>query len=80
MEKPTEEKKDFSNWAKVQIAGIQVRQGVAALFCLTAIAVVAMFRLSDPENIIINIVIAIGSYKLGQSDERRRGDAKEGGK
>ncbi len=67
---------DYRNWLKARLAGYSVRQSIFALFCLTVIAVYAMYRLSDPENIIINIIIAIGAFaNLGRS-EQRQSDAK----
>ena len=39
----------------------EVREKIAAMVCLTAIAMVAMARLADPENIIVNIVVAIAA-------------------
>lgn len=46
-------------------ASYQVREKIAAIFCLTVIAIVAIVRLSDPENIIINIVVAIAGFVAG---------------
>jgi hypothetical protein len=43
----------------------QVRKEVVALLCLTLIAIASMFRLTDPENIIINIVVAISCFTGG---------------
>jgi len=43
----------------------QVREKIAALVCLTAIAMVAMSRLEDPENIVINVVVAIAAFISG---------------
>jgi len=44
---------------KERVACAQVRVSILALICLVAIAIVAMARLNDPENIIINIVLVI---------------------
>lgn len=49
----------------------QVREKIVALFSLTVIAIVAMMRLSDPENIVINIVVAIASFVAGSSMKRK---------
>ena len=43
----------------------EIREKIVALFCLTAIAIVSLVRLSDPENIVINVIIAIGSFSAG---------------
>ncbi len=43
----------------------EVREKILALCCLTLIAILAMFRLTDPENIIVNIIVAIGSFISG---------------
>jgi uncharacterized membrane protein YoaK (UPF0700 family) len=50
----------------------QVRKEVVALLCLTVIAIVAMMRLNDPENIIINIVVAISCFTGGVVAEKMR--------
>lgn len=39
-----------------------VREKIVALFCLTVIAIVAMARITDPENIVINVVVAIAAF------------------
>ncbi len=51
--------------------GTQVREKIAALVCLTAIALVAMGRLSDPENIVINVVVAIAAFISGGGTSRK---------
>jgi hypothetical protein len=44
------------------------RVAVIAIVCLTAIAGAVTFVLKDPENIIVNIVVAIGALSnLGSS-------------
>lgn len=45
--------------------GIPVREKIAALVCLTAIAMVAMAKLPDPENVVINVVVAIAAFISG---------------
>lgn len=47
---------------KIAAQGSGVRIQIFALFCLTAIAIVSLMKLTDPENIIINVIIAIGSF------------------
>jgi hypothetical protein len=41
------------------------RVKVFCVFCLATIAIVAMFKLADPENIVINVVVAICSFTGG---------------
>ena len=55
--------------ARVRLAALtdQIRVKVFALFCLTVIALTAMIRLSDPENIVINIIVGITSFVGGAS-------------
>jgi membrane protein YqaA with SNARE-associated domain len=36
-----------------------------ALLCLTGIAIYAMTKLNDPENVVINVVVAIASFISG---------------
>ena len=48
----------------------QVREKIAALVCLTAIAMVAMARLDDPQNVVINIVVAIAAFITGSSQRK----------
>ena len=43
----------------------QIRERIFALFCLTVIAIIAMYKLTDPENIVINIVVGITSFAGG---------------
>jgi hypothetical protein len=52
--------------------GTEVREKIVALFCLTVIAIVAMMRLDDPENIIVNVVVAIAAFVTGSA--MRKGD------
>lgn len=51
----------------------QLREKVMGLFCLTVIAIIAMVRLEDPENILINIIIAIAGI-LNVASSTRRSD------
>jgi len=65
-----------------RIACAQIRVGIMALFCLTVIAVVAMLKLADPENIVINVIVGIGCFSGGVAAERmanKRATDKEGG-
>ena len=52
--------------------GTEVREKIVALFCLTIIAIVAMIKLDDPENIIVNVVVAIAAFVTGSA--MRKGD------
>jgi len=51
--------------------GMEVREKIAALVCLTAISMVAMGRLEDPENIVINVVVAIAAFISGGGGKRK---------
>ena len=51
--------------------GLEVREKIAALVCLTAIAMVAMANLQDPENIVINVVVAIAAFISGGAGKRK---------
>lgn len=44
-----------------------VREKVIGIFCLTVIALAAMVKMDEPENIIVNIVIAIAGFLTGSS-------------
>lgn len=54
----------------------EVREKIAALVCLTAIAMISMARLEDPENIVINVVVAIAAFISGGASNRRKEDEK----
>ena len=60
----------------------QIRERVFALFCLVVIAIVAMYKVTDPENIIINIILVIsGIVGAGigslsrKTDQDKKGDS-----
>ncbi len=57
------------------ILACQVREKIFALFCLTVIAIVAMLKLADPENIVINVIVGIcsfvGGVAVGQGMKRK---------
>ena len=57
-----------------KLTSYQVREKIAAIACLSIIAIVAIMKLSDPENIIINIVVAIAGFMAGSGN--RQGDNK----
>jgi hypothetical protein len=62
---------------KSKIAGYQVRERIFALLCITSIAIVSMWRLDDPENIIINIIVAISGFMAGRDSIRKNEVKKE---
>ena len=45
--------------------GYSIREKIAALICLTIISLVAMFQITDAENIVINVVVAIAAFISG---------------
>ena len=51
----------------------EVREKIVALFCLTVIAIIAMVRVADPENIVINVIVGICGF-IGGVASARRGD------
>ena len=55
----------------------QIRVSILALFVLLVIAIVAMTRLQDPENIIINIILVISGIVgvgIGGTQQARKTD------
>jgi len=52
--------------------GYGVREKIAALICLTIIASFAMLKIYDPENIVINVVVAIAAFISGGGGVRNR--------
>jgi len=57
---------------KLNATASHVRERIFALFCLTIIAIVSMYQISDPENIVINIIVGICSFVGGVASERMR--------
>jgi len=55
----------------------EIREKIAALVCLTAIAIVAMVRITDPENIVINVVVAIAAFISTGGLRKKDGEVKE---
>lgn len=53
------------------MTSMEVREKIAALVCLTAIAMVSMANLKDPENIVINVVVAIAAFISGGGGKRK---------
>jgi hypothetical protein len=73
---------DAIDEVKTKVQSGQIRERIFALFCLTTIAIVAMFRLVDPENIVINIIVGITSFVGGVAVGamgKRATDKPEGG-
>jgi hypothetical protein len=68
----TDEIKDQINTGREQINA--VREKIFAMSCVTVIAIACILKLSDPENIIINIIVAIASFVGGEAYQRRKAD------
>jgi hypothetical protein len=49
----------------------EVREKIAALVCLTTIAIVAMVRVTDAENIVINVIVGICGFVGGVASARK---------
>jgi len=60
--------------AKIVQASGRVRERIAALVCLTSIAGLAMCKLTDPENIIINVIVAISGFMAGRETAKKEED------
>lgn len=50
---------------KLKMSLNTIRANIFAQFCLTVIAITAMMKLTDPENIVINVIVAISSFVGG---------------
>lgn len=61
----------MNEFLKQRLAANPMREKIMGLFCLTVIALVAMMKLDDPENIIVNIVVAIAGFLTGSAVSRR---------
>ena len=48
-----------------------VREKVIGVLCLTVIALASMIKMNEPENVIINVVVAIAGFIAGGSGTRR---------
>ena len=57
---------------RITIEGMRIK--VVALFCVTVIAILCILKLADPENILVNIIIAIGSFVGGEAVGKRQMD------
>ncbi len=55
---------------KLKAAGM-VREKVIGVLCLTVIALASMIKMSEPENVIINVVVAIASFIAGSTGMRK---------
>jgi len=55
-----------------------IREKNIAMICLTTIALVAMWKVADPENIVINVIVGISSfvggvaYGMMRKEDRKR--------
>ena len=47
-----------------------VREKVIGILCLTVIALASMVKMDEPENVIINVVVAIASFIAGSTGRR----------
>ena len=54
----------------------QFREKVVAMLCLTIISLAAMAQVPDPENIVINTIVAIAAFVSGVAAGRKSDDAK----
>ena len=54
----------------------QFREKVVAMLCLTFISITSMFMLADPENIVINVIVAIAAFVSGVAAGRKTDDVK----
>ena len=48
-----------------------VREKVIGILCLTVIALASMVKMDEPENVIINVVVAIAGFIAGGGGVRR---------
>ena len=48
-----------------------VREKVIGILCLTVIALASMIKMDEPENVIINVVVAIAGFIAGGGGARR---------
>ena len=61
---------------KLKAAGM-VREKVIGILCLTVIGLAAMVKMDDPENVVVNIVIAIAGFLAGSAGIRKPEPPKE---
>lgn len=54
-----------------------VREKVIGVLCLTVIALASMVKMDKPENVIINVVVAIASFIAGSAGLRKPESPKE---
>lgn len=48
-----------------------MREKVIGILCLTMISLAAMIKMDEPENIIINVVVAIAGFIAGGAGQRQ---------
>jgi len=54
-----------------------IREKVIGILCLTVIALASMVKMDEPENVIINVVVAIAGFIAGGSAARREDKSNE---
>lgn len=54
-----------------------VREKVIGILCLTVIALASMVKMDEPENVIINVVVAIAGFIAGGGGIRQNNPPKE---
>jgi len=54
-----------------------VREKVIGILCLTVIALASMIKMNEPENVIINVVVAIAGFIAGGTPARREDKTNE---
>ena len=54
-----------------------VREKVIGILCLTVIALASMIKMNEPENVIINVVVAIAGFIAGGTAARREDKTNE---
>ena len=61
------------------VKGAEIREKIVALVCLTTIAIVAMVKSSDPENVVINVVVGICAFISGGVVANKKHGARDDG-
>lgn len=61
---------------RLKTAGM-VREKVIGVLCLTIIALASMIKMDEPENVIINVVVAIASFIAGSAGIRKSESPKD---
>ena len=50
--------------------GFKFREKVVAMLCLTFLGAISLLKMDDPENILINVIVAIAAFVSGASVAR----------